>query len=78
MNTKRHKGLRVFFVFLLAVPHGMWDLSSPTRDRTRPGIAPSRGSMEFEPLDHQGSPIRGCFIFIFIFFVFLFFIYLFI
>ena len=25
----------VLFFFFLATPHGMWDLSSPTRDRTQ-------------------------------------------
>ena len=29
--------------FFLATPHGMWDLSSPTRDGTR---APCSGSVE--------------------------------
>ena len=32
LMTKRHEGT----FFFLAVPHGMWDLSSPTRDRTCP------------------------------------------
>ena len=31
----------------------MWDLSFPSRDETR---ALSRGSVESQPLDHQGSP----------------------
>ena len=33
----------LFFFFFLAMPHGMWDLSSPTRDRTH---APCIGSAE--------------------------------
>ena len=33
----------VLVFFVLAAPHGMWDLSSPTRDRTR---APCIGSVE--------------------------------
>ena len=33
----------VYFIYLLAAPHGMWDLSSPTRDRTR---TPYIGNME--------------------------------
>ena len=44
----------LFFVFSLAVPRGMWDLSSPTRDRTH---TPCLGSVESQPLDHQGSPL---------------------
>ena len=39
--------------FFLAVPHGLRDLSSPTKDQTQ---APCSGSMESQPLDHQGSP----------------------
>ena len=31
----------------------MWDLSSPTRDKT---LTPCSGSVEYKPLDHQGSP----------------------
>ena len=42
-----------FFFFFLAVPHGMWDLSSPTSDRT---YIPCIGSAESQPLDFQGSP----------------------
>ena len=41
------------YFFFLAMPHGMWDLSSPTRDRT---CAPCSGSMKSQPLDGQGSP----------------------
>ena len=40
------------FIYFLAVPRGMQDLSSPTRDQTR---APCIGSTESEPLDYQGS-----------------------
>ena len=46
----------LFFVFILATPRGMWDLSFPTRDETR---TPCTGSMESWPLDHQGSPSYG-------------------
>ena len=31
----------------------MWDLSSPTRDKT---LTPCSGSVEYKPLDHQGNP----------------------
>ena len=34
----------------------MWDLSFPTRDWTH---TPSTGSLESQPLDHQGSPISS-------------------
>ena len=37
----------------LGLSCSMWDLSSPTRDRT---WAPCIGSTEFYPLDHHGSP----------------------
>ena len=40
------------FFFFLAVPHGMWHLSSPTSDRTH---TPCTGSAESSPLDRQGS-----------------------
>ena len=41
----------VLLVFVFAMPHGMWDLSS--RDQTH---APCTGSVESKPLDHQGVP----------------------
>ena len=41
------------FLIFLAVPHGMWDLISPARDRTH---APCIGSAESSPVDLQGSP----------------------
>ena len=41
-----------FFVFL-AKPRGLWDLSSPTRDQT---YTPCSGTIQSNPLDHQGSP----------------------
>ena len=44
-------GARLFF--FSAALHGVWDLSSPTRDQTR---IPCIGSAESQPLDHQGSP----------------------
>ena len=43
----------VVVVAFLALPCGMQDLSSPTRDQT---YAPCSGSTEFYPLDCQGSP----------------------
>ena len=43
----------ILFYFIWPCQHSMWDLSSPTRDRTR---APCSGSAESWPLDHQGSP----------------------
>ena len=33
----------IFIIYFLAMPSGMWDLSSPTRDQTH---APSIGSSE--------------------------------
>ena len=42
-----------YFYFFLAMPHGMWNLSSPTRDWTH---VPCGGSTESQLLDHQGSP----------------------
>ena len=35
------------------MPHGLWDLSSPTRDWT---CAPGSGNAKSKLLDHQGSP----------------------
>ena len=43
--------LSLFFFFV--VLHGMWDLSSPTRDQTH---TPCTGRAESYPLDCQGSP----------------------
>ena len=43
---------QVFFFFFWATAHGMWDLSSSTRDLTQ---APCNGSAESEPLDHWWS-----------------------
>ena len=37
---------------------GIWNLSSPTQDRTQ---APCIGSTESEPLDHQGGPREDLF-----------------
>ena len=42
------------FFFFLSVPHGLWDLSCPTRDPTR---AQGSESEESQPLDRQGIPI---------------------
>ena len=48
-------GIQYFVcLFVLAVPYGTWDHSSPARDRT---LVPCSGSVESQPLDHQGSPI---------------------
>ena len=41
--------------------HGMQDLSSLTRDRTR---VPYSGSMEYQPLDCQGNTVTLPFFFI--------------
>ena len=51
---------RVFYycLFFLATLCGVWDLSSPTRGQT---YAPCSGSLESQPLDHQGSPLGGHF-----------------
>jgi len=46
-------GHKIFFFLAM---WSMWDLSSPTRDWTQ---APCIGSLEFQPLDHQGSPSLG-------------------
>ena len=35
LNPNQGTHLLVLFVCVLAAPHGSWDLSSPTRDRTR-------------------------------------------
>ena len=47
--------LRKTFFFFLAELHGIWNLSSLTRDQTH---TPCSGSIESKPLDHQGSPWR--------------------
>lgn len=44
---------RMYFLFLLAVPHGMRDLASLLRGGAR---APCSGNVEPYPLDHGGSP----------------------
>ena len=49
--------LLLLFGFFLAMPCGMWDLSSPTRDQT---CVLCRGSMESLQLDHLGSPFLRC------------------
>ena len=48
----------LFFVFFLAVPGGMWDLSSIIKDWT---CVPCCGSMESLLQDHQGSLITHIF-----------------
>ena len=49
------QNLNLFYLLLLlfAVLHGMWDLSSLTRDQTQ---APCIGNTESLPLHYQGSP----------------------
>ena len=42
-----------YSLFFLAAPHGLQDLSSPTRDRA---CTPCSGSEESQPLGCQGSP----------------------
>ena len=44
----------LIFLFLLAIPHDMWDLRSPTRDQTH---TPCTGVLL--PLHHQGSPQKS-------------------
>ena len=46
----------VNFFFWLCVPCGVWDLSSPAKDRT---CAPCSRSAESLPLDCQGSPCES-------------------
>ena len=79
----RHSGFRVLFcVCLLAVPHGMWDLSS--QPRTEPGPAEPGESLKFRlkgprlPADlnglvylHLPGPSHPSFIFFFFHFFFL-------
>ena len=43
------------YILFLATPRSMWDLSSPTRDQI---CALCVGSLESQPLDHQGSPLE--------------------
>ena len=45
--------LKKSFVYVFIYFFGTWDLSSPTRNRTR---GPCIGSAESQPLDRQGSP----------------------
>ena len=51
----------------VAIPHSMWELSSPARDAT---CTPCSGSAEPSPLDLQGSPysLYYCFPWVFFFF----------
>ena len=49
----RMGNLMTIISFSLAIPHGMRDLSFPTRDQIQ---VPSIESMESYPLDHQGNP----------------------
>ena len=41
------------FFFLLPIPCGMWDLSSPTRDG--PGIKPMPPAVEAQSLNHWNT-----------------------
>ena len=53
-QTQSHiskKAAYVFVVIFLATLQTTWDLCSQIRDQTR---VPCNGSMESEPLDHQG------------------------
>ena len=45
-----------FFFPTLYLAMCMWDLRSPTRDRT---WAPCSGSVGSSPLDHRAGPLRG-------------------
>ena len=47
----------VKFLFILATPHSVWDLSSQTTDETHTLCS---GSVESEPLDRQGVPCCCC------------------
>ena len=51
----RERRGRFIFKNFLAVPHGMWDVSSPIRDRTH---NPCTGTMESSS---SGKPLRGRF-----------------
>ena len=64
------RGILILFFYLLSVPHGMRDLSSPTRDRTHAPCSGDTGSVESYPLvllvaqscptlqPHELQPIR--------------------
>ena len=51
-NFLKYLAIIYGFVYFLAAPCSVWDLSSPTRNQTQ---APCTGSTESSPLDHQGS-----------------------
>ena len=59
-HTSKKRGIYfwVFFLvgcfFFLATLHNTWDLSTQSRDQI---CVPCIGSMESEPLDHQGIPL---------------------
>ena len=60
-NSKSYKQKKghIFFVclvgfFFLTTLHNTWDLSTQSRDQI---CVPCIGSMESEPLDHQGIPL---------------------
>ena len=58
VTEQRLNQIKVCFLFFnfLAALHGMWDLSSPTRDGT---CTLCSGSTESQPLDLQGSPLNS-------------------
>ena len=49
------KPISFIYLFILATPFSMWDLSSLTRDQT---YIPGSGSADSYPLDHQGIPFK--------------------
>ena len=53
LQTTSHLNYSFYLFFYLVTLYGTRDLRSPTRDRTH---APCTGSMESQPLEHQGSP----------------------
>ena len=57
--TRLFKLVNLFIETVLGLSFGMWDLSSLTRDRTQ---AACTGSVDSQPLDHQGSPKDFAFI----------------
>lgn len=42
------------YIYILAIPCGLWDLNSSIKDQT---WAPGSENTESQPLDHQGIPI---------------------
>ena len=58
ISTFHHGILAVAVVVWPFFPtlHGMWDLSSPTRDRTRNPCSGSKGALTTEPATGEASP----------------------